>query len=106
MAAEALAEIGGEAVIDRAAVGVIGVHVAEGDAARVIEGGGRGIAFGIKAWQGREKSLRLSYARGLAAQIESGGDGRVQSSGTEEVHQGGIHVARTATTNGERAGGG
>ena len=33
MAAEALAQVGGQAVIDRAAVGVVGVHVAEGDAA-------------------------------------------------------------------------
>ena len=32
MRAEALAQVGAEAVIDRAAVGVVGVHVAEGDA--------------------------------------------------------------------------
>ena len=65
---EALAEIGAESVIDRTAVGVVGVHVAEGDAAGVGEAVGRGgIAGLVEPRQGSKNSLRLRHARARAS---------------------------------------
>ncbi len=49
MLAEAFAEIGSQPVVVRSAVGIVGVHIAEGDAAGVIECGRRWIAVGVEA---------------------------------------------------------
>src|SRR3984893_2596470 len=92
MVVEALAEIDGQPVVVRSAVRIVGVHVAKGDAAGVIERGRRGVASRIEPWERSEKSLGLRHAWSLAAQIESGGDRGIQTAGTEEVHEGRIHV--------------
>ena len=52
VAVEALAQVGGEAVIDGAAVGVVGIHVAEGDAAGEAPSG-TGAQFALNPWLAR-----------------------------------------------------
>ena len=57
MIAEALAQIGGEAVIDRAAIGVVGVHISEGNAAAEC---GR-VAIGVEPRYRADHGSGLSY---------------------------------------------
>ena len=107
VAAEALAEIGGQPVIDRTAVGVVGIHIAERNAAGVGKAvAWVGIAVGVEAGQSGEKSLGLRHTSALAAELEGGGNGRVQSAGAEEVHERRIDVARTASAHGKGTAGG
>ncbi len=62
---ETLAEVGGQTVVVRRAVGIVGVHVAEGDAAGVIERGWHWITCRIESRQGLEEGDRLRYAGAL-----------------------------------------
>src|SRR5271169_811012 len=88
---EAFAQVGGEAVVDRTPVGVVGIHVAEGDASR--EGpSGAGSAGGVESLAG-EVALELlceghatGPSRDCGAQIQTS-DGRIQAAGTKEIHQ-------------------
>src|SRR5258708_23831592 len=89
-----LAEVGGESVIDRAAVGVVGVHVAERHAAGV---GRYRVAGRVESRQAMKYGLRLGQtAKRIASGVIAGRDGGIQTSGTEEVHQSGIHVRERA----------
>ena len=56
--AEALAQVGGKSVVNRAAVGVVGVHIAEGDA---VSQRGR-IASGVAGPSAAENRLRQCHA--------------------------------------------
>src|SRR5216684_1068293 len=111
--AEGLAQVSAEAVIDRAAVGVVRVHVAEGNAAGVGERRGRWIARRVEAWQSLENGNALSYAIAATGQILSSGYGRIESARTEEVHHSSVYVRerrrriprRVAPTTREGAGG-
>src|SRR6266404_2985671 len=87
---EALAEIDGQPVVVRSAIGIVGIHVTEGDAASVIECGRHRITCRIESGQGLEEGDRLRHAGALAIQLETGGNGRIQAAGAEKVHQGGV----------------
>src|ERR1035441_847455 len=111
MAVETLAQVGGQAMVYGAAVGVVGIHVAEGDAAGVGEAIPRsGIAFRIESGKSSDQGLRLSDTSTLSSQLETGGNGGIQTAGAEEIQQGGIHVRdwvarEIASADGEWAGG-
>src|SRR5579864_7615018 len=117
MLVEALAQVGGEAVVDRTAVGVVRVHVAEGDAAAKSASNRRSTTR-VESLAG-ETALdffRELHARdrGRSGSDESSGNRRIQASGTKEIHQRGINpgaeravAARSGSAAyGERAGGG
>src|SRR5262249_11951873 len=72
---KALAQIGGKSVINRAAVGEIRIHVAEGDAV----GEGRGIAIGVETLAGQAALDRLGkgHAGAAATRKQGPGDGRI-----------------------------
>ena len=59
MPAEALAEVGAEAVIDGAAVGVVRVHVAEGDTSSEARCGAAG---GVESGKAADRRNRLRDA--------------------------------------------
>src|ERR1700728_5110525 len=110
MLVEAFAEVGGEAVVDRAAVGIIGVHVAERHAA----GESGRIAVCVKPWDVMDQSYGLSDAAERVAERRVGADERrIQSAGPEKLHQRRIHIriwtgcspTRIASADGEWAGG-
>src|SRR6266404_626574 len=89
MVAEALAEIDGQPIVVRCAIGIVGVHVAKGDAVRIIGCGRHRVAFRVESGERREKSLCLRYAidlRRIATSVEGNGYGWIQSAGAKEVH--------------------
>src|ERR1700745_1228907 len=83
---EALTQIVAEAVIDRASIGVVCVHVAERDAVLV----GRGVAIGVEALAGETDfdGLCAGLARTSARSAQTSSDVWVHSSRAEEIHQG------------------
>src|SRR6266403_3222762 len=81
---EALAEIDGQPVVVRSAIGIVGIHVTEGDAVRIIGRGRHRVAFRVESGEGSEKSLCLRYAidlRRIATSVEGNGYGWIQSAG-------------------------
>ncbi len=98
---EAAAQVGAEAVVDGTPVGVVGVHVAEGNAAGV--SAGKGSTGCIESLAGQAGFHLFSEAHtGASSGEEYGlGDGRIQTAGTEKVHQRGTHPgAKWAVTAG------
>src|ERR1700689_5979023 len=107
--AETLAQIGAEAVIDGTAVGIIGVHVAERDAA----GEADRTAIRVEARDGLNQSLSLGNAtERVSAEFVGADDRRIHAAGAEKVHQGGgdgwvgrrCGASRAASADRERAG--
>ena len=94
MIAKAFFQVGSEPVVDRAAVGVVGVHVAEGDAAgqgsRIA---GRAQASGLQH-QGRD-DLNASGGGGIREQRNR--NRRIQARGTEEIQQRCRHIRASGT---------
>ena len=82
VAAEALTKIGGEPVIDRTAVRVVGVHVAEGDA--IAEGAWVAVCIEV----GRHQ-IRNGVCHARREGCDHGG---IQAGGPEQVHQRGRDV--------------
>src|SRR5437660_10946960 len=80
---EALTQIGAEAVIDRASIGVVRVHVAERDAVLV----GRGIAIRVEALAGETAfdGLCEGHASTSARADQRCRHGRVQSPRAERL---------------------
>ena len=81
MLAETLSEVGGEAVIDRTAVGNVSGHIAEGDAVSKAAGGAGAVstyAIGLQNW-GCQRQARCEGAH----------ERWIEAGGTEETDQGG-----------------
>src|ERR1035437_7009945 len=98
-------------MINGGAIGEVGIHVAEGDAVGVIGRGRHRVAFRIEPRQGSEQGLRLRYTVGIAVQIAGHRNGGVESTGPEEIHEGGVDVRErsaygVASADRERASGG
>src|SRR5437763_818038 len=93
--AEAFTQVGGQTMVDRAAVRVVGVHIAEGNAAGIGKSVHcRRIASGVEAGKRFDESCCLCNARGGAAQIVSSRDGWVEPAGPKEIHQRRVHVRK------------
>ena len=82
--AKALFQIGGQPVINRTAVGVVGIHVAERDAAG--ESAGRRITSRAESALLQDRQRRVDAALCGRANQSAGNRG-IQASGTEEVGQ-------------------
>ena len=84
-------------MVDGTAIGVVGVHVAEGDAATIGKRWRGRVATRVEARKGSNKSGSLSYAwRRCAARVVSGSYGWVESAGTKKVHEGCVYVGKRA----------
>ena len=82
MVAETLLEVGGEPVIDRAAIGVVGVHVAERNAAGQAVGG----RIARRAKSSLLHHCQRSVDASLRGRTDQGvRDGRIQAAGPKEV---------------------
>src|SRR5215472_655647 len=84
MSAEALAQLRGEAVVDRRTIRIVGIHIAEWDT--VVKRSW--IAVRVEALTGKAALNLLCqlYAGATSAEQYSGGDRGIQSTGAEEVH--------------------
>src|ERR1700732_3562695 len=94
MVAKALLQIWGESMVNRAAVGVVGVHVAEGYAS----GQGRGIAGSAEASGLQHQGCDYLNAAGCGGiRQQRNRNRRIQAGGTEEIHQRCRHVWTSGT---------
>src|SRR5439155_7689652 len=85
LAAEALAQICAEAVIDGTAVRKVRVHVAEGNAASVIRDWRDRVAVCVEAGKCSEECHRLGDAGTVASQVLGYCNRWIQPRGTEEI---------------------
>ena len=85
MPAKALAQVRAEPVIDRTAVGEVGVHITEGNAIGI--SGGIAARVESLARQTAFDGLREGHAGPCTGQRHRGSNRRIQSAGPEEVHQ-------------------